>query len=141
MPCVNHIGYLELELDQQDRLIGFSLTKFNCSLPPGGITLLPYLKNTPARSIIDGTLGDFIPSKLSLTPAISTLLEKQFLSLQTALSIYLGGEQDIAGLSFSLKSVNHDASSTHLDGYITLGTTWENILGCGGCRGGDFRRG
>ncbi len=141
MPCVNYIGYLEFELDLQDRLIGFSLTKFNCSLPPGGITILPYVKNTSARSIIDGTLGDFIPSKLSLTPAISILLEKQFLSLQTALSIYVGGEIDSTGLSFSLKSVTHDTYATRLDGYITLGSTWENILGCGSCKSGGFRRG
>lgn len=143
MTCRNQIGQLNIKLDNRDRIVDFSLNKYDCTLPPGGLTILPYIKERSAEEILHGRLDKFVPKKykkMSPDGPVKLLMENQFAAVTIVLAIYLGKEQDEAETPFTVQSIEHGPEGTNITGYITLRSTWQEVLGCGRCRGTHHRK-
>jgi len=142
MSCRNQIGQLNLKLDSNDRIVDFILNKYDCTLPPGGLTILPYIKDKSAEEILDNRLDKFIPKKykkMNSSGPVKLLMENQFAAVSVVLSIYLGKEPNETETPFTVQSIEHGPDGTNIAGYITLRSTWQEVLGCGRCRGNQKR--
>lgn len=142
MPCSDQTERLTLELDDQDRIRGFSVYKMTCRQPVGGSELLPVVRDMPARSLLSAPAGDLIDPRLDDVQAF--MLTKQLVALQGAIAVLYGLSED--GLSedglpedgrpqaFDLHELQHDRHGTRLAGAIAINVIAERIASCGGCR-------
>ena len=152
MPCSDQTERLTLELDDQDRIRGFSVYKMTCRQPVGGSELLPVVRDMPARSLLSAPAGDLIDPRLDDVQAF--MLTKQLVALQGAIAVLYGLPED--GLSedglpedgrpedgrpedgrpraFDLHELQHDRHGTRLAGAIAINVIAERIASCGGCR-------
>ncbi len=143
MTCRHQIGQLNLKLDKSDRIVDFTLNKYDCTLPPGGLTILPYIKDKSAEEILKGRLDKFIPKKykkMSPDGPVRLLMENQYAAVTVVLSIYLGKERNETDTPFTVQAIEHGPDGTSISGYITLRSTWQEVLGCGRCRGNGHRK-
>ena len=162
MPCSDQTERLTLELDDQDRIRGFSVYKMTCRQPVGGSELLPVVRDMPARSLLSAPAGDLIDPRLDDVQAF--MLTKQLVALQGAIAVLYGLPEDGLpedGLSedglpedglpedgrpedgrpedgrpqaFDLHELQHDRDGTRLAGAIAINVIAERIASCGGCR-------
>lgn len=147
MPCSDQTERLTLELDDQDRIRGFSVYKMTCRQPVGGSELLPVVRDMPARSLLSAPAGDLIDPRLDDMQAF--MLTKQLVALQGAIAVLYGLPEDGLredGLSedglpedrrpqaFDLHELQHDRHGTRLAGAIAINVIAERIASCGGCR-------
>lgn len=147
MPCSDQTERLTLELDDQDRIRGFSVYKMTCRQPVGGSELLPVVRDMPARSLLSAPAGDLIDPRLDDVQAF--MLTKQLVALQGAIAVLYGLPED--GLredglredglpedrrpqAFDLHELQHDRHGTRLAGAIAINVIAERIASCGGCR-------
>lgn len=142
MPCSDQTERLTLELDDQDRIRGFSVYKMTCRQPVGGSELLPVVRDMPARSLLSAPAGDLIDPRLDDVQAF--MLTKQLVALQGAIAVLYGLSED--GLpedgrpedgrpqAFDLHELQHDRHGTRLAGAIAINVIAERIASCGGCR-------
>lgn len=137
MPCSDQTERLTLELDDQDRIRGFSVYKMTCRQPVGGSELLPVVRDMPARSLLSAPAGDLIDPRLDDVQAF--MLTKQLVALQGAIAVLYGLPED--GLpedggpqAFDLQELEHDRHGTRLAGAIAINVIAERISSCGGCR-------
>lgn len=136
MPCSDQTERLTLELDDRDRIRGFSVYKMTCRQPVGGSELLPVVRDMPARSLLSAPAGDLIDPRLDDVQAF--MLTKQLVALQGAIAVLYGLPED--GLpedgpqAFDLHELEHDRHGTRLAGAIAINVIAERITSCGGCR-------
>lgn len=132
MPCSDQTERLTLELDDRDRIRGFSVYKLTCRQPVGGSELLPVVRDMPARALLTAPAGDLIDPRLDDVRAF--MLTKQLLALQGAIAVMYGLPEDGQPQAFDLHELEHDRHGTRLAGEIAINVIAERITACGGCR-------
>ena len=132
MPCSDQTERLTLELDDRDRIRGFSVYKLTCQQPVGGSELLPVVRDMPARALLSAPAGDLIDPRLDDVRAF--MLTKQLLALQGAIAVMYGLPEDGQPQAFDLHELEHDRHGTRLAGEIAINVIAERITACGGCR-------
>lgn len=132
MPCSDQTERLTLELDDRDRIRGFSVYKLTCRQPVGGSELLPVVRDMPARALLSAPAGDLIDPRLDDVRAF--MLTKQLLALQGAIAVMYGLPEDGQPQAFDLHELEHDRNGTRLAGEIAINVIAERITACGGCR-------
>ena len=133
MTCLKNIGHLKLRLDASERLVGYSLGPLNCRRN-SRISLLPYIGNRPAESIMTGSLEQIAPETKLLPEPLPDILRQHLAAIQAALHLYGGDPSVDPPVDFSLENIRHDSSGTEISGYITYAIAASEYPECRQCR-------
>ena len=132
MPCSDQTELLELHLDAQERIQGFSLNKQTCHQTVGGSQLLP--------RVVGRTVAEALrlqPEELDapdLTGVDQFLLWKQLFSLRYILEVYTGGAPGGPAAPVAIESIDYDVSGTILAATVAVDPIAAEIKSCGGCK-------
>jgi hypothetical protein len=136
VPCHDVTELISLELDVDERLASYSLTKGTCS---GGVgeaaLLLDLVKGRSLDEILTGDGELFDPE----TPFKSTVKEflhyKHLVALRAALAALVGQESPYRDRVCELDQIDYGPDGVKIFGRIRVDLLTEEIKACGRCAG------
>jgi hypothetical protein len=136
MPCSDVTEILRLELDPQDRLRGYSLTKLTC----GGVLgkeslLLKWCGGLSAQEVLSTSVNDFCDAYPTDDDLVEFVRLKHLLALQKGLGALLGLHSARPDDAISLESVEYGPLGTEMVATIKVDAVTEEIKACGRCVG------
>ncbi|MCC6748555.1 MAG: hypothetical protein IT371_12910 [Deltaproteobacteria bacterium] len=135
MPCGDVSEYLELRLDDEERLAAFSLAKDTCGAPVGNAQLLEHLRGRRVEELLDRSLEELLPDAAAVRPLDRFLLGKQLAGLQAALEVYLGRSSGAKNERFAVESIVFTEEGSKLSGLLRVDIPPAEVPACGGCGG------
>ena len=124
MPCDDMTEVIELRLDQDDRLVDYSLRKRSCGAPAGEESLL--LRCLRARlpsEIFALHAADALASVGDCRRSAEMLVHKHLHAVQSALRVYLGAERGARSDSCVVAKVSADADGVRFTGLVSVPLT------------------
>jgi hypothetical protein len=140
MPCEDQTEYLELLLDEEDRLEDFLLRKKTCGRAVGDTSLQPYVKGMSLEELLGQELEQKVPHLHELELTDEFLMFKQYYSLRAAAAVILGLETGSLAEPFVMDEMIISADKAKYAGYVSVDVISEEIEACGKCRGCATRR-
>lgn len=137
MPCNDITDRIELELDDQERLVNYQLMKRTCGAAVGGYSLiLPWLKELPsAQAIFSTNSADFLEKHEIRDETHEFLLLKHFFSVKNALEVLLGFETGKREDRCAIDEVEYEPNGhLKMTASIRLDVVTSQIKACGGCK-------
>ena len=135
MPCDDISERILVELDPDDRVLTYSLTKETCGAEVGSPSLLHMLvtgKNVEEILGLDSfAMAD---SWQSLPLRQEFLYFKHLFALQETLRVYIGERPGNKAERIALASVSHDPAGVQLSGIVDIEAITRDIRACGNCR-------
>lgn len=135
MPCDDQTEYLELLLDEEDRVGDFLLRKKTCGRPVGGNDLQPFVKGLSLEELLETELIHHVPHLRTLELTDEFLMFKQFYSLRAAAAVVLGRAEGGLREPFVMDELICSANQTKVSGFVSVDVISEEIEACGKCRG------
>jgi hypothetical protein len=134
MPCNDVTEILRLQLDHQDRVTGYSLTKRTC----GGIMgkeslLMKWCGSLPATQVRDTTVDQFVAKFPTEDAVIEFVRLKHLLALQKGIAVLVGETSARPDDSIVLESVEYSAEGVELVAHIKVDMVTDEIRACGRC--------
>jgi hypothetical protein len=130
MPCDDVTEYLQLTLDADERIAGFSLTKHTCGAAVGDSALLPQVSSLDPAELLKVRLSDVLDETEQLRAADAFLLEKQLVAIQAAMDVYLGHATGSKGSLFTLDRLASHDGRTEISGLLRVDLATEKIRAC-----------
>lgn len=142
MPCSDMTERLELELDPEDRILAYHLTKVSCGANSGqNSSVIKYLEGRAVCS-----LHDLSPEKLleeigPIDAMEEFMVLKHFEAVRGGIAVYLGFDPGGRADYCTVVKVDQDSSGTRVVALINAGTGDLPIASCGsGCDHGQSNR-
>jgi hypothetical protein len=137
MPCNDVAEILKINLDQEGKLLHYSLSKGTCGGGVGEESLLKsWLMAKPAEEIIDAAAESLIDAYAD-SPARggieNFLLAKHLNAVQRGLAVLLGLEDGAVADPCVVDSINYGPEGIKFVGRLKPSLKPENIKSCGGC--------
>jgi len=134
MPCKDVAEILKINLDQDGKLLHYSLSKGTCGGGVGEESLIKrWLVAKPAEDIIDAAAESLIDIYADSRQVESFLLAKHLNAVQRGLAVLLGHEEGAVADPCVVDSINYGPEGIEFVGRIKPSLKPENIKSCGGC--------
>ena len=133
MPCNEVSEYVQVTLDQADRLQSFALQKNTCGAPVGNALLLSYARNVTANELLGMSLLDLVPELYEARHLDQFLLNKQFIALQSAMAVYTGRASGGLDDLFVVESIVFEGNAARISGLLKVDVVADKIRACGNC--------
>lgn len=134
MPCTDVTDILRLQLDQHDRIAGYSLTKLTCGGVMGKESLLmKWCGGLTAEQVRDTTIEQFQTRFPTEDVTVEFVRLKHLIAIQKGIAVLLGEQAARPDDSIVLESVEHGPDGTSLLALIRVDLVTEEIRACGGC--------
>jgi hypothetical protein len=135
MPCNDIRERIEIRLDDDDRLIDYSLVKNTCGAPVGhAALLLEVLRGESSQAILKHDENKWLPKDEELGPEELFLYYKHLFALRAALQaafgLVRGGPDDLCALA----SMGCDINGALIKGLISVEALTQEIKSCGNCK-------
>lgn len=135
MPCNDIRERIEIRLDDDDRLMDYTLIKNTCGAPVGHqALLLGKLQGQPVTSILQNDENSWMNGETSLTDDEFFLYYKHLFAIRAALKaaygLRRGGPDDVCALS----SMGCDMHGSLIEGLISIEALTQEIKSCGNCK-------
>ncbi len=135
MPCNDIREHIEIRLDDDDRLLDYSLLKNTCGAPVGhAALLLEVLQGKSAQAILKKDENTWLPAEIELNEDELFLYYKHLFALRAALQaafgLSRGGPDDVCALA----SMGCDVNGALIKGLISVEALTEEIKSCGNCK-------
>ena len=135
MPCDDIREHIQIRLDDDDRLVEYSLLKNTCGAPVGhAALLLEVLKGAPADHILHQDENTWLPPGVELNEDELFLYYKHLFALRATLhaafGLTRGGPEDVCALA----SMGCDINGAYIEGVISVEALTQEIKSCGNCK-------
>mgnify|MGYP001246454071 CR=1 FL=1 len=135
MPCDDIRERIEIRLDDDDRLVDYSLLKNTCGAPVGhAALLLEALQGEAAATILKEDENNWLPANIELQEEELFLYYKHLFALRAALQaafgLTRGGPEDVCALA----SMGCDVNGALIEGLISVEALTQEIKSCGNCK-------
>ena len=135
MPCDDIRERIEIRLDDDDRLIDYSLVKNTCGAPVGhAALLLEVLRGECSQVILKQDENTWLPADEELDQHELFLYYKHLFALRAALQaafgVTRGGPDDVCALA----SMGCDIDGSTIEGLISIEALTQEIKSCGNCK-------
>lgn len=135
MPCDDIRERIEIRLDDDDRLIDYSLVKNTCGAPVGhAALLLEVLRGECSQVILKQDENTWLPADEELDQDELFLYYKHLFALRAALQaafgVTRGGPDDVCALA----SMGCDIDGSTIEGLISIEALTQEIKSCGNCK-------
>lgn len=136
MPCKDVTEIISLQLDSEERLISYSLTKGTCSGGVGEASLLGNLVIFRSSSELLNRPVEELLRDVSFKNDIEEFLHwKHLVALQSALAAMCGEESPSRRRVCELDEILYGPEGTTLSGRIRVDILTDEIKSCGRCVG------
>jgi len=135
MPCNDIRERIEIRLDDDDRLMDYTLVKNTCGAPVGHqALLLGKLQGQEVTSILNNDENSWINGETSLKDDELFLYYKHLFAIRAALKVGYGlsrgGPDDVCAIS----SMGCDIDGSLIEGLISIEALTRQIKSCGNCK-------
>ena len=135
MPCNDIRERIEIRLDDDDRLIDYSLVKNTCGAPVGhAALLLEVLRGESTQALLKQDENKWLPQDEELDQEELFLYYKHLFALRAALQaafgLVRGGPDDVCALA----SMGCDINGALIEGLISIEALTQEIKSCGNCK-------
>jgi hypothetical protein len=136
MPCADVTEILRLQVDLEDRLVGYSLTKRTCGGALGKEPLLlKWCGGLPARQVMDTTVDQFLDRYSSDDPVVEFVHLKHFIALRKGIAALIGEIAARPDDSIAIESIDYGPDGVDLVAHIKVDIVTKEIKACGRCAG------
>lgn len=138
MPCNDITDRIKLELDQNERLVGYQLMKRTCGAAVGGYSLImPWLETqSSTQAILSAEPVELLEFQEIRDETHEFLLLKHFFSVRNALEVLLGLDTGKREDKCAVDTIEYDENGhVHMSASIRLDVIATQIKSCGGCKG------
>lgn len=136
MPCDDVTEIVRLQLDADDRLVAYELTKRSCGRAVGERSLVSaWAAGRAADDLLAADVDAFLDAHPTEDETEEFLYLKHFFAVRAALAVMLGRE---AGGVFDLctaEEIAADGAGSSFVGRLRVGVLTEKIKSCGRCAG------
>jgi hypothetical protein len=134
MPCGDVTEILRLQLDPQDRVVGYSLTKRTCGGTMGKESLLmKWCHLLPALQVRDTTIEQFTAKYPTEDAMVEFIRLKHLLALQKGIAALIGDTSARPDDSIALESVECGPQGVEMVAHIKVDMVTDEIRACGKC--------
>ena len=135
MPCDDIRERIEIRLDDDDRLVDYSLLKNTCGAPVGhAALLLEVLQGESVQVILKNDENSWLPANTELHEDELFLYYKHLFALRAALQaafgLARGGPDDVCALA----GMGCDVNGAFIEGLISIEALTQEIKSCGNCK-------
>ncbi len=136
MPCSDVTELLRLDLDSQDRLSGYSLTKLTCGGSLGKESLLlKWCGGLQANQILSTTIDAFSERFPANDPVVEFVRLKHLLAIQKGLRALTGLESSRPDDAISIETIDHGPDGVSMRALLKVDAVTDEIRACGRCAG------
>ena len=135
MPCNDIRERIEIRVDDDDRLLDYTLLKNTCGAPVAHqALLLGKLRGQMVSAILNNDENSWLNGETSLTDDEIFLYYKHLFAIRAVLKAAYGisraGPDDVCALS----SLGYDINGALIEGLISVEALTEEIKSCGNCK-------
>jgi hypothetical protein len=136
MPCSDVTEILRIELDSQERLIDYTLTKLTCGGALGKESLLKKWCGGLSTGEILATSIDSFCDRFPTDDAVVEFVRlKHLLALQKGLRALTGEESSRPEDAITIESIEYSAHGSTLTALLKVDAVTDEIRACGRCAG------
>ena len=136
MPCSDVTELLTIDLDSEDRIRSYSLTKKTCGGTMGRDSLiLKMIRGKPAEELIATPIEVFYRDIRFSSDLKEMVYSKHYLAVQAGLGAFLGQEGRASRGVSDLESVVYGPEGSEITARISVELAASNIKSCGTCAG------
>ena len=136
MPCHDITDTLKIRLDDQDRIIRYSLIKRSCGGAVGQKSLIiKWLQNRSAEEVLGLTAEAILNAHPTRSHTWEYLLIKHFLAVQSGLAILLGRQSGSSSDSCTAEAIEYGPEGTTLTAHVRVDAMTDQIKACQSCCG------
>ncbi len=133
VPCNDITEVLRLELDAEDRLLGYSLTKRTCGAPIGDDALLLPLVRRASLEELTGMSFERVTESADIAEGEEFLFAKHWVALQEAAAVLLGRAEASPAAPCTTVCLSADGDRLGFEALIRVEALTERIQACGNC--------
>jgi hypothetical protein len=136
VPCHDITDTLKIRLDDQDRIVRYSLIKRSCGGAVGRRALIGrWLKNRSAGEVLSFSAEVFLSTQPTRSKTWQYLLIKHFLAVQSGLAILLGRQSGSSHDYCTAESIEYGPEGTTLIAHVRVDAMTDQIKACQSCCG------
>ncbi|MBI5265858.1 MAG: hypothetical protein HY851_01370 [candidate division Zixibacteria bacterium] len=136
MPCSDVTEILKLQIDAEDRVVGYSLTKRTCGGALGKeALLLKWCGGLPASQVMGTTVDQFLDKYSSDDPAVEFVRLKHLLALKKGVAALTGEIAARPDDSIAVESIDYGPEGVEMVAHIKVDVMTDEIKACGRCAG------
>lgn len=136
MPCKDVTEIISLQLDQEDRLVSYSLIKGTCSGGVGEVSLLrDIVISRSASDLMDQSVEEILREHSFKNDIEEFLHWKHLVAIQSALAAMVGKESPNRRRVCEVDEILYGPEGISLSGRIRVDILTDEIKACGRCAG------
>ena len=136
MPCNDVTEVIRIDLDHEDSVTGYELTKRTCGRAVGALTLIgDWVKGRSATDLLSVDLDAFQAAHPAADDAEEFLYLKHLFAIQSGLSVYLGIDAGGVDEGCVAESIGCGEDGMEFVGQIKIDVLTDKIASCGKCKG------
>ncbi|PIR24683.1 MAG: hypothetical protein COX62_03090 [Deltaproteobacteria bacterium CG_4_10_14_0_2_um_filter_43_8] len=137
MPCNDITDLLKLELDADERISSYRLSKRTCGAAVGGYSLLQdWMQGKLAEEVLAMPADVFLEELPPQDETYEFLYLKHFFSIQNALEVMLGSASGKREDKCIIESIEHGPEGYTFTSSIKVEIVAKQIKACAGCKSG-----
>ncbi len=135
MPCTDITDRLELTVDSDDRIIGYSLNKLTCGGSVGEEHMIAqWLIGKNVDEVIKTPVDSFHASLRTTISDIGEYLAlKHFIAVQTGLAVMMGEKAGRLEDDCTVECIEYNGTHTTLIVHINVNLITDKIVACNSC--------
>jgi hypothetical protein len=134
MPCDDVSEFVEVELDDLERLVTYRIAKVSCGKAVGGESLLiDALAGFTASDLLSVGSDAFLAERAISNRVEEFLSLKHLFALQGALAAYVGEAPGDKDAPFAVSTIAFSEKGVIIRGQLAVDVVTDKIRACGGC--------
>ena len=131
MPCNDLTEKIKISLDNNNRVVNYSLTKRSCQFAVWDESLIiEWVKNRSLDEILKTSLESFLEVNPINSDTEKSMLIKHFESIQHVLEIVAGKSEGTTADICVIESINCEPEGMKITAFINLRLKTKNVISC-----------
>ena len=131
MPCNDLTEKIKISLDNNNRVVNYSLTKRSCQFAVWDESLIiEWVKNRSLDEILNTSVKSFLEVNLVTSDIKKFMSIKHFESIQHVLEIVSGKSEGTTAEICVIESINYEPDGMEVTAFINLRLNTKNIISC-----------